>query len=204
MKRVTVYIDEAGTLPDPKDKIIVVSAVILKNKEQIDMLLTKMRKKKDIRKKTGELKFYTSGDKTKMAFFEAFSEEEITVFVLIVEKMGRKIPDTPEHFALLCWILLTDVLTLCPITDLIFDRHFFKKGDIIKFNKILTNQFDIEFDITHVDSKSHKRVNVADMVAGALLAKETGKDERFYPMIEKRIINYKKLNWAEAKRRLFQ
>lgn len=200
----TVYIDESGTLPDPKDKVIVVAAVVPKNKEQIDMLLTKMKQKRDIRKKTGELKFYTTGDKTKMAFFEAFAEEEIAVFVLIVEKMGRKIQDTPQHFALLCWLLLSDVISFCDITDLVFDRHFFKKNDLLKFNKILTNQFNIEFDITHVDSKKHKRVNVADMVAGAVLAKETGKDERFYKMIEKRIISYKKLNWVEAKRRLFQ
>ncbi len=204
MKRVTVYIDESGTLPDPHDKVIVIAAVVPKNKEQLDKLISTMKKRKDSKRRPGELKFYTAGDKTKTVFFEALAQEQIALFALIVEKMGRKIPDTPEHFALLCWLLLSDVISFCNITDLIFDRHFFKKSDISRFNKILTKQFNIEFDITHVDSIRHKRVNVADMVAGAILAKETGKDEQSYKIIEKKIISYKKLNWVEAKRRLFQ
>lgn len=100
--------------------------------------------------------------------------------------------------------MLADVLGFHPIIDIILDRHFSRKSDQQTFDKLLIRLFDIEFDIIHVDSKKHKRVNVADMVAGAVLAKETGKDERFYQIIEKRIISYKKLNWVEVKRRLFQ
>ena len=47
-------------------------------------------------------------------------------------------------------------------------------------------------------------VNAADMVAGAVLAKETGKGDEFYKVMEKRVISYKKLNWVEAKKKLFR
>lgn len=203
MDRLSVFIDESGTLPDPHDKIIVVAAVVAKHPERIDNILKRAKRKGKLRKQTGELKFYTAGDKTKIAFFELFAEEKFSAFVLTVDKMGRKIKDTPENFSILCWLLLTDVLSFFPITDIILDRHFSRKSDQQIFNQLLTKLFDIEFDITHVDSKKHKRVNVADMIAGVVLAKETGKDDQFYKLIEKRVISFKKLNWVEAKRRLF-
>ena len=203
MDRLSVFIDESGTLPDPHDKIIIIAAVVSKHPERIDSILKRIKRRGKLRKQTGELKFYTAGDKTKIAFFELFAQEKFSVFVLAVDKMGRKIPDTPEHFSLLCWLLLTDVLSFHPITDIILDRHFSRKSDQQAFNQLLTKLFDIEFDIIHVDSKKHKRVNIADMVAGAVLAKETGKSDQFYKLIEKQVISFKKLNWVEAKRRLF-
>jgi hypothetical protein len=39
------------------------------------------------------------------------------------------------------------------------------------------------------------------MVAGAVLANETGKNSEFYKIFEKQIISEKRLNWVEAKRR---
>ncbi len=204
MKRVTVLIDESGTLPDPKDKIIVIAAVTTSNLQKLDLLIKTVKKKRDEKRKAGEIKFYTAGDRTKRAFFEILVKEEVVLFALIVEKMGRKIPDTPEHFALLSWLLLSDVLSFYPVIDIVFDRHFTKKSDIQKFNTMLIKLHNKEFDIVHVDSAKNKRVNVADMVAGAVLAKETGKNAEFYHMIEKLIISYKKVNWIEAKRRLFQ
>lgn len=204
MKRVTVFIDESGTLPDPKDKVIVVAAVVPKNLETLEKVIRVLKKVSKRTKQIGELKFYTAGDKTKTLVFETLAKYEIDIFVLAVEKMGRKIPDTPEHFALLCWLLLSDVLSFYPVTDLILDRHFFKKSDTQEFNKILTDLFNIEFEIKHVDSARDKRVNIADMVAGAALAKETGKDDRFYTTMEKRVISYKRLNWVEAKKKLFK
>lgn len=58
--------------------------------------------------------------------------------------------------------------------------------------------------INHVDSKKDKNVNIADMIAGAVLAKETGKNKHFYEIFKNRIINESKLNWPEVKRKLFQ
>lgn len=202
MKKITVFIDESGTLPDPKDKIIVVAAVATEAPETIDAII-KLVKKKGLKKQSGELKFYTAGERTKIAFFDNIAKEKFDIFILAVDKMGRKISDKPEHFALLAWLLLSDILNFSHINEIIFDRHFFRKSDTEKFNKQLSDLLGIDCDIKHVDSIKNKRINIADMVAGAVLAKETNKDPRFYEMITNRIISYKKLNWKEAKRKLF-
>lgn len=116
--------------------------------------------------------------------------------------MGRKITDTPEHFAFLCWLLLNDVLSFYPdIKEIIFDRHFSRDYDIEQFNKFLRRLLPQLPDIQHVDSKKVKRVNIADMIAGAVLANETGKNKKYYKMFEKQIISEKRLNWVEAKRK---
>lgn len=202
MKKTVVFIDESGTLPDIKDKVIVIAAVGTTSPEIIGKIIKFASKKGKLRRQTGELKFYTAGNKTKLSFFKSISSENLDIFVLIVEKLGRKIPDTPEHFAVLCGLLLNDLLSFySEIAEVIFDKHFSRSNDIEKFNKFLTNFLLIKLHFTHVDSKKDNRVNIADMIAGAVLANETGKSTEFYGMLEKRIISEKRLNWIEAKRK---
>ena len=202
---VTIFIDESGTLPDPKDRVIIVAAVGTKSPSKIELIIKTVRKKGKFKKLTGELKFYTAGDKTKTAFFKEIAREQMSIFVLIVEKMGRKIADTPQHFAVLCWLLLSDVFSFyLQIKEIVFDRHFHRDKDIEKFNQLLQKLIKNLPDLKHVDSKKNKKVNVADMVAGAVLAKETGKEDKFYKMFKKQIISETRINWPEAKRRLIK
>lgn len=198
----TIFIDESGTLPDIKDRVIVIAAVGTNTPAVIDNIFKTLQKKERLRKKTGELKFYTAGDKTKQLFFEKLIQNDFGIFILEVEKMGRKIPDTPEHFAFLCWLLLNDVFSFYPdIKEIVFNRHFSRDYDIAQFNKFLKQLMPKLPGIQHVDSKKVKQVNIADMVAGAVLANETGKDKKYYKMFEKQIISEKRLNWVEAKRK---
>lgn len=205
MKNIVVFIDESGTLPDPKDKVIVIAAVGTKTPERIEKIIKEIRKKTKLKKKSGELKFYTAGDKTKRLFFERIAKEEIDIFILSIDKMGRKIPDTYENYAILCWLLLEDVFEFYKeVRQIIFDRHFSKLQDINSFNRLLENLLHRKLKIVHVDSKKDKKVNVADMIAGAVLAKETGKEQRFYELIQIKIVNERKINWPAAKQRFFR
>ncbi len=70
MKKITVFIDESGTLPDPKDKVVIVAAVGTDIPEKIDVIIKEIRKKGKFRKQTCELKFYTSGDRTRTSFLK--------------------------------------------------------------------------------------------------------------------------------------
>lgn len=206
MEKVTTFIDESGTLPDPKDRVIVVAAVGTRFPERVGRIIKTVRKSGKFRKEVGEVKFYTAGDKSKTLFLGKVVKEDFDIFVLTVEKMGRKIPDTPKHFALLCWLLLDDVLNFYPntIEKVIFDRHFQRKKDIEEFNRTLKDLVGPKTPpIEHVNSKDDKRVNVADMVAGAVLAKESGKGAQFYQILKKQIISETRINWPEAKRKLF-
>lgn len=202
---ITIFIDESGTLPDPKDRVIVVAAVGSKAPAKIELIIKTVRKRGKFKKTTEELKFYTVGDKTKTAFFKEIAKEQVSIFILTVEKMGRKIPDTPQHFAVLCWLLLTDVFSFYPqIKEIVFDRHFHRNKDIKHFNQLLQKLIKNLPDLKHVDSKKDKKVNIADMIAGAVLAKEVKKDDKFYKMFRKQIISEARINWPEAKRKLIK
>lgn len=197
-----IFIDESGTLSDTKDKVIVVAAVGTSNPMMVEKLFLKYIKKEKLNKHIDELKFYTAGDKTKKLFLQDIVDNDFNIFILEVEKMGRKIADTPQHFAFLCCLLLSDVLSFYPILDqIVIDRHFQREYDIKLFNKYLNNLVPNLPNILHVDSKVDRRVNVADMIAGAVLAFESGKSKDYYQIIKQQIISEKRLNWVEAKRR---
>ena len=200
----TVFVDESGTLPDPEGEVVVVAAVGVGSPQKVERIIKTVRKKGSFRKGVGEIKFYTAGDKSKTLFFQELVEAGFDLFVLTVDKMGRKIPDSPRHFALLCWLLLTEVLNFYPgIREVIFDRHFHREKDIEEFNQVLGELLGSNMPtVKHVDSSENRKVNVADMVAGAVLAKETGREDRFYNVIKGRIICEARINWPEAKRKL--
>lgn len=206
MTNTTLFVDESGTLPDPKDKVIIVAAVGTYLPKIIETIITTVRKKGRFKKPIGEIKFYNVGEKTKKLFFKEIIAKDFDIFVLIIDKMGRVIPDTPKHFAILSGLLLKETLSFYPkVEHIVFDRHFHKDKDIEEFNHALNVFLNQELPkIEHVDSQKNKKVNIADMVAGAVLAKETGKDTTFYEIIKKKIISETKLNWPEAKRKLLK
>lgn len=202
MHKAIVYIDESGTLPDPADTVVVVAAVGTVSPERIDALFKRVKKKAAFTKPSGEIKYYTAGDKTKTVFFNLLAHENLTICVLVVDKIGRAIPDTPDHYAALCMVLLTRVLRRIPtIAELRFDRHFSKRTDTDRFNELVRIVVGKDIGITHVDSMEDKRVNVADMVAGAMLAAETGRDTRFRSMIKHKVTVTVRLGWKEIKER---
>lgn len=152
--KTTVFIDESGTLPDTKDEVIVVATVGTNIPNRLNQLFSKVRKQFKKSSPLSEIKFYTSGDKTKETFFEYLAKEDVGIFVLVVDKKGRKIPDTPRHFALLCWLLLSEVLNFySQVKEIIFDRHFQQKADLEVFNKTLEQLLELKIAFRHVDSQ---------------------------------------------------
>lgn len=201
-----LFIDESGTLPDPKDKVVIIASVGTNSPESIELIFKSLRKKNKFKKPVSEIKFYTAGQQTKELFFQKIVQNNFSIFILTVDKIGRAIPDTPENFSILIGLLLEDIFSFYPnIKEIVLDKHFSRDKDVGEFNRFLKNFLQKpSISLKHVDSKKNKYINVADMVAGAVLAKETGKTSRFYNLIRNKIISEKRLNWPEAKRRLFR
>lgn len=196
-----VYVDESGTLPDRKDKVIIVAAVGVWSLIQIKNIISSVRKKSRLKKKSGELKFYTSGDRTKKLFFEKVVKQRIGIFVVVVEKNGQSIPDTPENFAALCWFLLKDVDDFyINFKHVVFDKHFSRKSDILNFNSYVNNLIDRKISIEHIDSSKDLVVNIADMITGAVLSAETKKAKEYFEVIKPKLVSYKKISWKDLKR----
>jgi len=204
MANITIFIDESGTLPDPKDQVVIVAAVGTNLPQKLINVSKSVRKYLKTSKKTmSEIKFYKAGEKTKKKFLQELARQNVEIFTLTVEKHGQKIADTPENFALLCWLLLEDCFLFYKnqTKEIVFDCHFHKLKDQKEFNQTLINLLGERLPFNHVDSQKDSRVNAADMIAGSVLWLKTGRDKKFYQIIKRKIISEKVLNWKEAKRK---
>lgn len=204
MNKKIIFIDESGTLPDPKDTIIVLAAVVSISPEEL-VKISKYVRKFLKKKNTQEIKFYTLGDRTKKKFLKLLSNQNIDIFVLIIEKKGKKIEDSPENFALLSSFLLEDCLLFYKNTtiEIVFDRHFHRKKDQEKFNLILAKLLKRQVKILHVNSQEDTRVNAADIVAGSALWSSTGKSAIFFEIIKNKVVVEKRVSWKQLKARFY-
>jgi len=112
-EKFTIFIDESGTLPDPKDKVVIVAAVGVDATEDLLDVNNKVRKKiKFLKRERGisEIKFYRAGERTKFFYLKKMAEKEIDIFALIVEKDKMKIADNPNNFAILTYFLIEECL----------------------------------------------------------------------------------------------
>jgi len=204
LKNTIIYIDESGTLPDKADRLVVVAAVSTANP---DNLFAPKRSVKHLpeSKNISEVKFYRSGDKTKIKFLKTLARQNLEIFVLCVEKEGRSVADTPENFALLCWLLLEECQLFHheKIGEVIFDRHFHQTKDRVKFDHTLNQLLRKSLTFTHEDSQKISQINTADMVAGSYLWYKKGKADKFYKIIKNLIVSEKTVTWRQIKVRFW-
>lgn len=187
-------------MSDTNDTYISLAAVCIEDPNLLTLVTNRVRKVARIKRPTGEVKFYTSSSKTRRLFLSLLNELRIDVFALVIDKQGKKIPDTPENYAALSSYLLSYVIKAIKsgrTAVFIFDRHFTKKQDLQDFNQALAIQDDIL--IKHVDSVAHPAVNAADIVAGSVLAYEREKDLESFMLIKRRVKKYKKVTWSHVK-----
>ncbi len=203
--KVTIFIDESGTLPDPKDPVVIVAAIGTEAPQKIAKITQKIRKRQTL-KNVSEIKFYRAGEKTKIKFLKLLIENKPEIFVLITEKEGKSIPDTPENFAVLCWQLIEECLPYYnqKLLEVVFDRHFYRKIDQSRFDQILCQLTPRALIINHLDSQKNPAINSADMVAGSVLWEKTGKDGQFYRLIKPKITVEKTVKWKAIKGRFWQ
>lgn len=201
-----ILVDESGTLPDPKDKFVVIAGVGLRELKEGKNLISRILKSLRQRKiKIKEVKFYYAGERTKRQILSGIVLAGFEIFTLIVDKKRRKIPDTPENFSLLASELINEVNLWQPKRNLkiIIDRHFYQECDEKNFNKFFQKEMkkDLNYTIQHIDSQQNFIINLADFVAGAVLAKYNKNNFQFCDIIKESILLEKIVNWPELKRK---
>ncbi|KKT92254.1 MAG: hypothetical protein A3E37_01020 [Candidatus Andersenbacteria bacterium RIFCSPHIGHO2_12_FULL_46_9] len=204
---VNVFIDESGTLPDPKDRLIVISAVGIRNLKEANNIISRIKSslRKTKKKEIKEIKFYYAGHNTKRQFLSGIVSANFDIFCLIVDKKGRKIADSPVNYA----ILLTEIVNEAvawykPIPiKVTSDRHFQSLYHQKELNNYLGNSVDKKTSqtIKHVDSQQNKVVNIADMAAGAIHWQYSGKNSQYYRLIKDNIISEKIVSWPSLKQK---
>lgn len=195
-----VFIDESGTLPDIKDQYIVVAALVAENPHGLEKILPKFRKKTPAKgslkkeKRVVEFKFHYVGAITRKKVLEEIMAKDIKIYLLIVDKMGRKIKDLPETYGKLVKSLITPLINKENPTKIYIDKHFGNKIDLEKFQMILDSIRDcVEFQ--QINSTADSRIDLADFIAGATLKKLRTGDETFYKIISPKIIWEKIKKW---------
>ncbi|MEK9135135.1 MAG: DUF3800 domain-containing protein [Patescibacteria group bacterium] len=205
-KQYFVLIDESGTLPDIKDKFIVIAGVRLeKMKEALDLISRTLKTLRQRKIKIKEVKFYYAGEKTKRQILSGIISTGLEIFAIVVDKKRRKIPDTPENFALLVSEIINEINLWQPETNLkiIIDRHFHEKNKENDFNKFLQKgvKRNANYTIQHINSNQNLIINLADFSAGAILTKYNKNNSQFYDIIKESILLEKIINWPELKRK---
>lgn len=212
-KRLTAFIDESGTLPDPKDQFLVICAVLTDDEKEaseiINRVLVALRQTQNSLK-LKELKFYHSRDAVKRIFLSTIISAGLKIFALIVDKQGRKITDSPENFASLVSELVGEIFLWHrgAKIDLVIDKHFSQSDKQMEFDKLLRAVLDYKIsgwelqNIRHIDSRSDLTVNIADICAGAVLWKHSKGKDQFYNIIKYNIVVEKIAGWPDIKRKI--
>jgi len=203
MKHYYVLIDESGTLPDKKDSVVILASVIESNLSKLEIIIKSVLKNTNKKSHKTELKFYTASDKQKQLFFSLIKKSNIWWHALICVKKNKSIEDSPRNYALLATELLKNILTHKKdvIYHIIFDRHFSRIQDLNFFNSLIIDSFPFldKKNIEHVDSMNNKIINVADMIAGSLLAKEHDKSPFYYLSI-KHLGVVRRVEWVRLRK----
>lgn len=199
-------IDESGRLYDPNDGVLVFALVISDDLNNLEKIVLRTRERiplkgKRKRERLSEIKFSLTGDKTRLFVLKELSQYRIKIFALIIDKQGRKIPDTPENYSFLIYTLLQKPIKTFPsLKHILIDKHFTFITQREQFNKHLHTKISKNVFIEHVDSLQTPVVTLADFVAGAIRYEYAKKEAQYRKIIKDLIIEEKFTSWIDLKR----
>lgn len=197
-------IDESGRLADRKDKIVVFVALVTKSLLNLDKIIPRVKKKLPLKgkrrkeKTLAEIKFSTTGEKTRVLTLEIIAKQDFQIFTLVIDKEGRKIIDNPANYAHLIASLLKPAIKKFPnLTHIIIDRHFTYILHREKFNDLVQKILNRELFVEHLDSQQNTIVSLPDFVAGAIREAVTKNNLKYKEIIQKLIVGERKTAWRK-------
>jgi len=201
-------IDESGRLADRRDKIVVFAALVTKSLINLDKIIPQVRKRIPLKgkrrkeKTLAEIKFSTTGEKTRLLTLETIAKKDFKIFVLTIDKEGRKITDNPANYACLIVTLLRPAIRKFPdLTHIIIDRHFTYVSHREKFNELVQKTLRRRLFIEHLDSQQNTIVNLPDFVAGGVREAYTKDKLKYKEIIQKLIVKERKASWKKLAKR---
>ncbi|MBI4999433.1 DUF3800 domain-containing protein [Candidatus Gottesmanbacteria bacterium] len=197
-------IDESGRLADPNDKIIVFAALITESLVSLDKIIPQIKKKLPVRgkrrkeKTLAEIKFSTTGEKTRLQTLKLIAEKNFKIFILVIDKEGRKIVDDPINYSFLIAALLKPAIgKFFDLSHLIIDKHFTQILQREKFNDLVQKKLGKRLFIEHLDSQQNTIVSLPDFVAGSVREAFTKENFEYKKIIQKLIVVEKKISWRK-------
>ena len=201
-------IDESGRFGDPESKILVLAAVAANSLIGLDRIIPKVKTRLPVKGKRrkertlAEIKFSTTGDKTRKAVLDAIVREKIEIFLIVIVTEGRKIVDNPENYALLVTQLLSMVKKKnIELKHVIIDRHFSWIHQREKFNQLVQKKLKMDLFIEHLDSQQNTVISLADFVAGGVREDYVKGKNQWEGIIRHKIISKKEISWRKLKQK---
>ncbi len=200
-----IFIDESGTLADPKDRFVVFAAIVTDNPKVLIKLIPKARKRVPPKKKhkrerlVSEFKFRTVGDNTKIRILKSLAKQDINIFAIVIDKKGRKVGDTPANYALIVATLLKNIAKKMKVDEILIDRHYNQQNKQEDLARELKRLYRRQVSITHTDSLTDSRVDLADFAAGAILKSIRDNIHQFKKLIEPKTVSLKMISWKDLK-----
>lgn len=195
-------IDESGRLFDPTDKFLVFAAAVVDSLVNLDKIIPSVKKHLPKKTKLAEIKFSTTGDKTRIRVLNEINKRKLRLFTLVIDKEGRKIKDDPENYAFLVATLLKRILKEYPdVNHIIIDRHFTWVTQRERFNELLIKRLNKPLFIEHLDSQQNTIISLADFVAGAVRVVYSKKELKFVEKINDLIEKQITITWRDLRQK---
>jgi hypothetical protein len=200
-----IYIDESGSLADPHCPIVTLAAVKTISPKTLRWIvkraMRRVKRKKSKRGGPSELKFHNATENARVMVLEALAQEKVQVYALGVFKGAQIIPHTPENYG----ILLCVLLRMCGaehehVDELSVDMPFNVPQQRARLTAVVRASLNLDVKPCYVDSVKNPYVQLADFVAGAVHAKQTGRNPVFYQFIRPQIISDQLVTWRTLRR----
>ncbi len=202
------YSDESPTLSSRRRHLVVgVVVTFAAGYRHLVRIPKRARGKlKDKRlRRTPELKFNNSDKRTREHMLRLLAGEEVEIFVLVVDKGGRRVSDSPENNGVVLGNAAALVLKRRKRVSLTLDKKFVRPTDTSKYlntainvvlRKVPTGILTVS---PPVDSRKESLVQLADFVAGAISQKYNWGNDTYYRILEKKIVEEKQVRWRRLK-----
>lgn len=206
------YLDESPAL---SDNALFFCVDIISTSDKISRRLqniVKRARKRTVKKKLkslSELKFHNSDERTRAYVLKAIAEQDVKIVVVVIDKEGRKVKDTPLNYGIAVGATITQCLSVYPVLNLTLDKKFTKEGQEAEFLRIVQETVEtlapknksIVFNPPK-DSKEDILLQLADFVVGAMQAKYNNQESHYAGIIKAKISVEKIIKWTKLKKRI--
>jgi hypothetical protein len=126
--------------------------------------------------------------------------KDVDIYVSVIQKDVPIVQDTPENYARLLFPVIGEILSRFPDSSFAFDKHFARPIQNERVKDFLENLAGQELDLKLADSQTFSGIQIADFVAGAVLAKYQRENARFFELVRRRVIMENWSDWGEMKK----
>jgi hypothetical protein len=200
-----VGLDESGSWADPV-QWFTLACVVTYHPEAVQALIPRVaRHLKTLpvrsRQAPSEYKWSHASRRLRESILAQMAQADLEIYTLTVNKGGRKIEDTPQHYAMLACELLQTLWVAHPNLALALDRRFTSPTQIAVLNTMIYRHWPAPgvLSVTHANSQQNALVQLADFAAGSTYAWYKEADE-MVGLLSAKIKAAVVKDWPEIKR----